>query len=72
MSSNLEICPEIVPIEDNIEHEDSIVAPFDTDDFFRCDLPFLVIVLLILFFFSAYFWGVEFGIFHWKFEDIYY
>ena len=35
MSSNLEIWPEIEPIEDNIEHEDSIVAPFDTDEFFR-------------------------------------
>jgi len=68
MSSNLEIWPEIEPIEDNIEHE----APFDTDEFFRCDLPFLVTVLLFLFFFLVYFWGVEFGIFHWKFEDIYY
>ena len=41
MSSNLEIWPEIEPIEDNIEHEDSIVAPFDNDEFFRSTLFFL-------------------------------
>ena len=71
MFSNLEI----EPIEDNIEHEDSF-DHFDALETLRsinnCDWTFLVIVLLILLFFLVYFWGVELGIFHWKFEDIYY
>ena len=66
MFSNLEI----EPIEDNIEHEDSIDAL--ESHWPSCDWPFLVILLLVLSFFLFYFWGVEFGIFHWKFEKIYY
>ena len=69
MFSNLEIEP------DNIEHEDSF-DHFDALETLRsinnCDWTFLVIVLLILLFFLVYFWGVELGIFHWKFENVYY
>ena len=74
MFSNLEI----EPTEDNIEHEDNIENgdSFDALESLRsinnCDWPFLVIMLLVLSFFLIYFWGVEFGIFHWKFEKIYY
>ena len=66
MFSNIEI----EPIEDNIEHEDSIDNL--ESRWPSCDWPFLVMLLLVLSFFLFYFWGVELGIFHWKFDKVYY
>ena len=77
MASNLEIWPEIEPIEDNIEHEDSFDR-FDTLESFRsidnCDWSYLVFLLLALFFVLFYIFGLGVGIFHWKtsLDDIYY
>ena len=68
MFSNLEI----EPIEDNDEHEDSFDALESDWLINNCDWPCLVIVLLVLSFVLFYFLGLEFGIFHYPFDKIYY